>query len=93
VKISILLLSLVLLSGCSGMDSNACQRSVVAEILTEDPNADVASIVDISSYSYLIRKADGSIWMYKTMNLHSTDITSREQLMPPLKNPCGPEHE
>jgi hypothetical protein len=69
------------LSGCNldGYSKEGCRASVIREAQTDR----VVCAPD-KDYTFIVSKMDGSVWIYKTMNTSSTEVTDRCLLFSPL---------
>lgn len=78
-KFTVAFLFCFFLSGCTdGFDSFKCYEAVVKAF----PGSEVRSLPR-SSYIWIVRKPDGSIWIVKTMGW-GTSVTFSEQIFSPI---------
>jgi len=83
VSLSIALLgSVVFLTGCGpSFSQDSCRAAVV-----EDAKTDAVVNVPDKRWAFIVRKPDGSVWIYKTMKGNSPEVTERLMLFSPLTN-------
>lgn len=79
--LALLLLSFALLTtGCGpAFSTDSCRASVMADAGTYD----VTTAPD-KSFTFIVRKKDGSVWIYKTMNANDSQVTERIPVFGPL---------
>lgn len=83
--VSIALLGSFLFSGCGpAFRTESCRASVLEAAETDD-------VVNVpgKDFSFIVRKPDGSVWIYKTMSVKSPEVTEKLMLFYPLPNAKG----
>lgn len=80
-RYAVLVALCVLLVGCGdAFDEISCRNRVAADFNTQD-----VTNLGHSSFHFIVRAPDGSVWLADCMSIHGPEVTSKTQIFPPRK--------